>query len=101
MQNTPRERLLHYAQLLQGTLFGLLEAETGPLSEKARLLTGVLEMVPLSRQLPCARGWLGRPVKDRQALASAFVAKSVYGLETTRQLLQRLHTDRQLTRRFQ
>lgn len=96
MQSTPRQRLLHYAHLLQGTLFGVLEAETGPLSEKARLVTAVLEMVPLSRQLPCARGWLGRPAKDRQALASAFVAKSVYGLETTRQLLQRLHTDRQL-----
>lgn len=96
MQITPRERLLHYAQLLQGTLFGILEAATGPLSVKARLLIAVLEMVPLSRQLPCARGWLGRPAKDRQALASAFVAKSVYGLETTRQLLQRLRTDRQL-----
>jgi transposase len=96
MQSTPRERLLHYADLLQGTLFGLLEVETGPLSEKARLLIAVLEMIPLSRQLPCARGWLGRPAKDRQALASAFIAKSVYGLETTRQLLQRLHTDRQL-----
>lgn len=96
MQINPRERLLHYAHLLQDTLFGVLEAETGPVSEKARLLIAVLEMVPLSRQLPCARGWLGRPAKDRQALASAFVAKSVYGLETTRQLLQRLHTDRQL-----
>jgi Transposase DDE domain/Transposase domain (DUF772) len=96
MQVTPRERLLHYGHLLQGTFFGLLEAETGPLSEKARLLVAVLEMVALSRQLPCARGWLGRPAKDRQALASAFLAKSVYGLETTRQLLQRLHTDRQL-----
>ena len=53
-------------------------------------------MVPLSRQLPCTRGWLGRPAKDRQALASAFAAKAVYGLDTTRQLLQRLHTDRQL-----
>jgi hypothetical protein len=96
MQINARERLLHYAHLLQDTLFGVLEAETGPVSEKARLLIAVLEMVPLSRQLPCARGWLGRPAKDRQALASAFVAKSVYGLETTRQLLQRLHTDRQL-----
>lgn len=96
MQITPRERLLHYGDLLQGTLFGVLEAETGPLSEKGRLLTAVLEMVSLSRQLPCARGWLGRPAKDRQALAAAFVAKSVYGLGTTRQLLQRLHTDRQL-----
>lgn len=96
MQSNPRERLLHYAQLLQGTLFGILEAETGPLSEKARLLIAVLEMIPLSRQLPCARGWLGRPAKDRQALAAAFLAKSVYGLSTTRQLLEQLRTDRQL-----
>lgn len=96
MQITPRERLMHYAHLLQGTLFTMLEAETGPLGEKARLLVAVLEMIPLSRQLPCARGWLGRPAKDRQALAAAFVAKSAYGLETTRQLLQRLRTDRQL-----
>jgi Transposase DDE domain/Transposase domain (DUF772) len=96
MQINPRERLLRYAQFLQDTLFGVLEVETGPLSAKARLLVAVLEMIPLSRQLPCARGWLGRPAKDRQALAAAFVAKPVYGLETTRQLLQRLHTDRQL-----
>jgi DDE family transposase/transposase-like protein DUF772 len=96
MQSTARERLMHYADLLQGSLFGMLELETGPLSRKARLLVAVLEMIPLSRQLPCARGWLGRPAKDRQALASAFLAKSVYGLETTRQLLQFLRTDRQL-----
>lgn len=96
MQSTPRERLLHYADLLQGTLFGALEAETGSLSEKARLLIAVLEMIPLSRQLPCARGWLGRPAKDRHALAAAFIAKSVYGLQTTRQLIERLHTERQL-----
>ena len=96
MQITPRERLLHYADLLQGTLFGALEAAVGELSERARLLIAVLEMIPLSRQLPCARGWLGRPAKDRHALASAYIAKSVYGLQTTRQLLERLHTDRQL-----
>lgn len=96
MQSNPRERLLHYAELLQGSLFGVLEGAVGPLCEKARLLIAVLEMVPLSRQLPCARGWLGRPAKDRQALASAFIAKSVYGLATTRQLLQRLGLDRQL-----
>lgn len=96
MQITPRERLLRYADLLQGRLFGVLEAETGPLLDKARLLIAVLEMIPLSRQLPCARGWLGRPAKHRQALASAFIAKSVYGLQTTRQLRQGLYTDRQL-----
>ena len=96
IQITPRERLLRYGQWLQGTLFSLLEAQAGPLWEKARLVVAVLEMVPLARQLPCARGCLGRPAKDRQALASAFLAKSVYGLSTTRQLLQQLRTDRQL-----
>ena len=96
MQSTPRERLLHYAHLLQNTLFGVLEAETGPLSEKARLLTAVLEMVSLSRQLPCARGWKGRPAKDRHALAAAFLAKAVYGLQMTRDIIERLHSDRQL-----
>jgi hypothetical protein len=55
MQITPRERLLRYAHLLQNTLFGLLEAETGPLSERARLLIAVLDLLPLSRQLSCAR----------------------------------------------
>ncbi len=43
MQITPRERLLHYVDLLQGTLFEILEAEPGPLSEKARPLVAVLE----------------------------------------------------------
>lgn len=96
MQINPRARLMQYGALLQGTLFGMLETAVGSLSEKARLLIAVLEMVPLAQQLPCARGWLGRPAKDRQALASAFLAKSVYGLSTTRQLLRQLRTDRQL-----
>jgi hypothetical protein len=96
MQITARERLMHYGQLLQETLFGALEAVTGTLSEPARLLVAVLEMIPLSRQLPCARGWLGRPAKQRHEMAAAFIAKAVYGLETTRQLLDRLQSDRQL-----
>ena len=96
MQITPHDRLMRYGQLLQETLFGVLEAATGTLGERARLLVAVLEMIPLSRQLPCARGWLGRPAKHRHELAAAFLAKAVYGLETTRQLLDRLHSDRQL-----
>ena len=96
MQHTPRAQLLASAHLLQSTLFGVLEAEIGPLSEPARLLVAVLALVPLSRQLPCARSWRGRPAQDRHALATAFLAKAVYGLETTRQLLERLRIDRQL-----
>ncbi len=92
MQITRRERVCTTATCCKAHC----SAFWGPLCEKARLLIAVLEMIPLSRQLPCARGWLGRPAKDRQALASAFLAKSVYGLETMRQLIERLRTDRQL-----
>jgi hypothetical protein len=77
MQITPRERLLHYAHIFQNTLFGRLETELGPLPEAARLLVAVLEMIPLSRHLAPSRGWIGRPNKDRQALAGAFIAKAV------------------------
>lgn len=66
--------------LNQTVLFERLEQQLGSLSEKARLLVSVL----------------GRPSKDRQALATAFLAKAVLGLKTTRQLLERLHADPQL-----
>lgn len=49
-------------------------------------------MVPLRSLLPQGR-WPGRPSKDRLAIARAFLAKSVYGLAHTRQLLETLKTD--------
>lgn len=96
MQSTPRERLLQFSHVLQTVLFERLEVELGPLSEKARLLVAVVSMLPLSRYVAPARGWVGRRSKDRQALATAFLAKAIYGLETTRQILERLRTERQL-----
>jgi Transposase DDE domain/Transposase domain (DUF772) len=96
MQSTPRERLLQFSHVLQTVLFERLELELGPLSEKARLLVAVVSMLPLSRYVAPARGWVGRPSKDRQALATAFLAKAIYGVETTRQMLERLRTERQL-----
>lgn len=96
MQSTPGERLLQFAHILQATLFERLEAEVGPLNEKAQLLVSVVAMLRLSRHIGCARGWRGRPAKHRHALATAFLAKAVYGLETTRQIRDRLESDRQL-----
>lgn len=98
MQITPRQVLTEFAGLLQGTLFGALEAALGSFSEKAKLLVSVLTMVPVQGHLPPSRGWRGRPAKQRCALATAFLAKAVYGLETTRQLIDRLQCDRQLLR---
>ena len=97
MQLTPRERLMQYAHWLQGTLFEMVEQHSGSrLSEKGKLLAAVLDRIPLTRQLPCARGWRGRPCKDRHMLACAFIGKAVLGLETTRQMIERLRVDRQL-----
>ena len=96
MQSTLRERLLQFSHLLQGGLFDRLEREVGALSAKSRLLVAVLSMLPLSRWIGPQYGWQGRPAKDRQALAAAFLAKAILGIETTRQLLQRLRSDSQL-----
>jgi Transposase domain (DUF772)/Transposase DDE domain len=96
MQSTPRERLLQFSHVLQTVLFDRLEPGLGPLSGKARLLVAVVGMIQLSRLVGSARGWRGRPSKDRQALATAFLAKAIYGVATTRQMLAHLRTDPQL-----
>ena len=82
--------------MLQAHLFERIAIEIGPLGECARLLIAVLTLVNVRRHLGSGRGWVGHPAKDRDALASAFVAKTVYGLETTRQLRERLGADPQL-----
>ena len=96
MQLTLRERLLQFTHLTQTTLFDRLSEEVGPLTESARLLVSVIGMIALNRHLPAGRGSLGRPLQDRLALATAFVARAIYKIETTRKLIERLHTDKQL-----
>lgn len=96
MQSTPGEQLRQFSHVLQSVLFERLETELGPLSGKAQLLVAMVGMLQLSRHVVSTRGWVGRPSKDRQALATAFLAKAVYGLETTRQVLEWLRNDRQL-----
>jgi hypothetical protein len=96
MQLTPREAILQFAHVLQSQLFPVLEEHAGELDDTARRLVAVLEMIPLARFVPSGRGWIGRPSKDRLAIACAFVAKAVYGFSLTRQLLQRLRHDPQL-----
>jgi hypothetical protein len=74
----------------------MLQDELGKLTGPAKRLVATLEMIPLARFVPCGRGWVGRPSKDRLAIASAFVAKAVYGFGTTRALLDALAKDAQL-----
>lgn len=96
MQSTPRERLLQWSQVLQGELFVRLEMVLGPLSEKGRLLIAVLDRLQIQRWTRRENGLIGRPRKRRDALASAFLAKSIYGLGSTRDLRECLETNEQL-----
>lgn len=93
-----RQQITQFAHVLQSQLFPALEEELGELSGSGKRLAAVLEMIPLTRFVPSSRGWIGRPSKDRLAIASAFVAKAVYGFATTRQLLEALQRDDHLRR---
>lgn len=83
---------------VQGGLFGWLEEELGELNEKQQQLVKILELLRIESFVKCQGRVKGRPVEDRQAIARAFVAKAVYNLETTRQLLERLSSDESLRR---
>jgi hypothetical protein len=97
MQITPRQYLMQFGDVLQGSLWGRLEESLGALPDKARLLVSVLTLITPSSGVTSGR-WPGRPAKHRAALASAFVAKAIYGFSTTRQLMERLRCDAQLLR---
>ena len=98
MKLTLRQQITQFAHVLQTALFPVLEDELGELTPPAKRLVATLEMIPLARFVPSSQGWIGRPAKDRLAIASAFVAKAVYGFALTRQLLDALASDRQLRR---
>jgi hypothetical protein len=96
MKLTLRQQITQFAHILQSSLFPRLQDELGKLTGPAKRLVAALEMIPLARFIPCARGWVGRPSKDRLAIASAFVAKAIYGFPTTRALLDALANHAQL-----
>jgi Transposase DDE domain/Transposase domain (DUF772) len=98
MKLTLRQQLTQFTHVLQSQLFPTVEEAVGKLDDTARRLVAVLEMIPLARFVPASHGWVGRPPKDRLAIACAFVAKAVYGFNLTRQLVERLHQDLQLRR---
>ena len=82
----------------QRELFPWLEEALGPLGERHERLVRVLELVRVEEWLPYSRGWRGRPLKDRAALARAFLAKAVLDVPTTRGLVERLRTEPTLRR---
>lgn len=79
--------------IIQGTLFPWLKEELGELTQKQQMLVTTLEVIRLEHYLSTYPGFVGRPLADRVAIASAFTAKAVYNMSTTRILLDRLATD--------
>ena len=57
-----------------------------------------LERLRVEMLLPYQHRRLGCPPSDRAALVRAFIAKAVFGLVSTRMLLDRLHPDSTLRR---
>ena len=82
----------------QRELFPWLEEALGPLGERYERLVRVVELARVEESLPYSRGWRGRPLKDRAALARAFLAKAVLDVPTTRALVERLRTEPTLRR---
>ena len=98
MKLTLLDQLNQFLRVMQGELFPALEEELGPLTDKHQIVVKVLNLIQLEG---CIGSWtrgVGRPVKDRRAIARAFVAKAVYNMSTTRQLLERLLCDVTLRR---
>ena len=98
MKVTLLGQLNQFMRVCQGALFPALQEELGPLTEKHQQVVKVLNLIHLEG---CIGGWsggVGRPAKDRRAIARGFVAKAVYNMSTTRQLLERLWSDAALRR---
>lgn len=71
----------------------LRECFSDPMTEKQKQLIMILEMVEIERYVQSSEyQWMGRKLKDRYAIARAFVAKSVYNYGTTRALIEALQT---------
>lgn len=87
------ENISQWWRKIQGYLFSWLEEELGPLSEKLQKLVSILEMIRIEDFIPSNFGCRGRPLKNRKAIARAFVAKAIYNMPTTRMLLDRLNSD--------
>lgn len=91
-------KLSQYWNRIQGTLFPQLEEELDPLTEKQQQLVTILELVRIEQFIPDYRGYEGRPLKTRTAIARSFIAKMVYNIDTTTFLIERLNTDKNLRR---
>jgi len=93
---TFRSRLSSYWNNVQFTLFPRLQKDMGEFSKELKTLVAVLELLRTEEFIPCYRFNLGRPKQDRSQIARAFIAKIVFKIPYTKQLVERLRIDEQM-----
>jgi len=98
MNATQRGLIMQRWAVVQHELIADLKDEVGPLTPKLEKLIHVLEWTRIEEFVGNSWRGIGRPPRDRGALANAFVAKSVLGLTQTSALIERLKMDRALRR---
>jgi hypothetical protein len=87
-----------WLKAVQSELIGGLSEEMGePMTPKLERLVHTLDWLRIEDFVADGLG-VGRPRRERFALANAFVAKAVLGLQTTVALIDRLKVDRALRR---
>jgi len=79
---------------LEQSLFPRLEESMGKLNSKEEKLIKILDFAHIEKYVSTSS--ITNPPKDREEMARAFVAKQVYNLQTTRDLIERLKIDRTL-----
>ncbi len=93
-----RETLSQWWHGIQHDFFPHAEEVLGDLTIKQQHLISTLEMVALEDHIPSVGRCPGRPPASRVAIASAFIAKSIYAMPTTSALRDRLNCDIALRR---
>lgn len=79
---------------LENCLFPELKEQLGTLSTKEEKLIKILDFAQIEKNITVAT--ITNTPKDRVEIARAMIAKSVYNMQTTRDLIDRLHSDRVL-----
>jgi hypothetical protein len=79
---------------IENSLFPELKDQFGVLSSKEERLIKILDFAQIENSITVVK--ITNPPKDREEMARAFIAKSVYNFQTTRALIDRLAIDKTL-----
>lgn len=84
---------------VQQVLFPFMEQRIEePLTDKLKKLITTLELVRIEEMVKVPEYWHGQSPKNRKQIARAFIAKAVYNMNTTRELIDRLKSNPALRR---